>query len=196
MNILQLKKDMILFSIFLVIANVIQSRILKTELFDDVWKLIMIGTYIGLIVYNLVIYRISNYIIQKINKPECNAGIIDSVQYLTIIFFQYIVYSIAHGEMIDFDNEWFVTIIITFICFVFFILVPVHIPSMDNVNNMELLLNLMKLGISVLIYCYVISRYSDSELYDDPFILAIPLLIGYSIYHLFDKNNYLDKFLN
>jgi hypothetical protein len=190
MKITQLKKDVILFTIFLVIANLIQSQILHTPIFDDVWKLIMVGTYIGLFVYNTTIYRISDKLIDKVNKKECNMAIIDSVQYLTVIIFQYIIFCLFHGELIDFNNEWFVTVSITFICYAVFILVPLFIPSMDNMNDTILLHSLAKIGLSVLIYTYFISS-GTTDIY--PFLAMIPVIVGYSIYHYCNINNYFDN---
>ena len=104
-SILQLKKDFIIFTLFLVVADIVQAKILNTPLFTNTWINIVIGTYIGLILYDLFLYRFTNYITTKLNTKKYYGSYEDVIKYLTVIIFQYICVTFSEGDIIDFNNE-------------------------------------------------------------------------------------------
>lgn len=180
-SILQLKKDFIIFTLFLVVADIVQAKILNTPLFTNTWINIVIGTYIGLILYDLFLYRFTNYITTKLNTKKYYGSYEDVIKYLTVIIFQYICVTFSEGDIIDFNNEWFITAIITLLCFIIFILVePKIIPDINNMNDQILLNNLIKIGASILIYSYFVS----GPINDDPLLAVLPFYIGFGIFHL------------
>ena len=52
LQLLNLKKDFIIFTIFLIIADIVQSQLLNVGLFSGSWINLAIGTYIGLFIYS------------------------------------------------------------------------------------------------------------------------------------------------
>ena len=172
---LELKKDFVLFSIFLVIANIIQSKMLDTPMFDSTWINLVIGTFIGVTIYNIFLYHVPKVIVNKINNRDCFDSIDDLIKYITIFISQYIFVVIITGEFCDFNKEWIVTSSITLACYILFVFIEHKIPKINK--DQKLLNNLIKISLAVLIYSYFIK----GPINDNPLLAIFPLYIAYGI---------------
>lgn len=182
-NILQLKKDFIIFTLFLVVADIVQAKILNTPLFSNTWINIVIGTYMGLVLYDLILHKLTHYITSKLNTKKYFDSYEDVIKYLTVIICQYICVTFSEGGIINFDNEWLITAVITLLCYTVFILVEAQIiPDIKNNNDQILLNNLIKIGASILIYSYFITGPINSE----PLLAVLPFYIAFGSFHLFN----------
>ena len=176
-RLLNLKKDFIIFTIFLIIADIVQSQLLKIELFSGTWINLAIGTYIGLFVYHVLLYKVTNYIIKKFHKKAYYDSYEDIIKYLSVFICQYI-------TMITLSNlniEWLISACLTLISFIIFALVePTIIPRLYNSNDQILLNNLVKIGGAVLLYSYFIT----GPINENPLIAIFPLYLAFCAFHL------------
>ena len=170
------KKDFILFTIFLVVVDIIQYKLLNTSLFSDTWMNLVIGTYIGLLFYHMYLYKLTYYIIKKYDKILFYDSYEDIVKYLTIFICQYVTMVTKNNINI----EWFVSALLTLTSFILFALIePIMVPRLYNINDQILLNNLIKIGGAVLLYSYFIT----GPINDNPLLAVIPLYIAFCAFH-------------
>ncbi len=177
MPIQNFKKDFIIFTIFLVVADIVQSQLLKISLFSDTWINLVIGTYIGLFIYHIYMYKLSEYIIKKLNRKQYADSYEDIVKYLTVFICQYITMMLRD----NINNEWVITACLTLTAFILFALIEPHvIPDLYKEDDQILLNNLVKIGGAVLLYSYFIT----GPINDNPMIAILPLYLGFCAFHV------------
>ena len=179
----QLKKDFIIFSVFLVIADIVESRLFKSPLFSKKWLMILVGTYLGILIYDTIYYKyfINNDIHKKI---DMDGSISDLLKFIFIFMFQYIVTFFITDSEKDFDNEWFLISGIAFFCYALFIFIESYIPKVQD----QMYLNgLLRMSLFILLCTYFLQ---DDE---HPLLKLLPLVLGYSGYYLCSNLNYSGK---
>ena len=161
-----IKKDLILFTIFLVIADIVQGKLFNIPYFDTIWINLTIGTYIAVIFYHVFIHKMNMGCWQPV------------IKYAIILFFQYNVNAIMNKKNIM-DDEIFITSFISIIIYSAFIYIEEYVPKIKT-HHQDYFNNLIKISMVGVISSYII----DSGIYNNPLLCIFPFIMGYSAYYI------------
>lgn len=103
------KTDLTLFATVLVVSNVVEGQLMKSQLFNEKWMNIAVATLLGVALHGLLTNKVSGMINSqmKIDNAGVKASVYDVVKFGTIFAAQRAIVAYIEGRPIVFDQRWF-----------------------------------------------------------------------------------------
>lgn len=105
------KTDLTLFATVLVVSNLVEGQLFKSQLFNEKWMNLAVATLLGVALHGLLTNKVSGMINEQlqIENAGVKASVYDLVKFGTIFAAQRAIVSYIEGRPIVFDQNWFMT---------------------------------------------------------------------------------------
>ena len=102
------KTDLTLFATVLVVANIVEGQMMKTQLFNEKWMNLAVATLLGVALHGLLTNKVSGMINSQleIDNAGVKASVYDLVKFGTIFAAQRAIVSYIEDKPIVFDQKW------------------------------------------------------------------------------------------
>jgi hypothetical protein len=98
-----------LFATVLVVSNVVEGQLMKTQLFNEKWMNLAVATLLGVALHGLLTNKASEMINSQLQINDgVKASVYDLVKFGTIFAAQRAIVSYIEGKPIVFDQKWFI----------------------------------------------------------------------------------------
>lgn len=103
------KTDLTLFATVLVVSNVVEGQLMKTQLFNEKWMNLAVATLLGVALHGLITNKVSGMINSQlqVDNAGVKASVYDVVKFGTIFAAQRAIVAYIDGRPIVFDQRWF-----------------------------------------------------------------------------------------
>jgi hypothetical protein len=179
------KTDLTLFATVLVVSNVVESQLMKAQLFNEKWMNLAVATLLGVALHGLLTNKVSGMINNQLNVDNAGvkASVYDLVKFGTIFAAQRAIVSYIEGRPIVFDQGWFMengAIIAGYAAFN--VAVQNMVPKVGD-EHQPLLNDLIKVSMGALASNYLM----DGTINQTHLMLLGATLAGFVGFHLFTK---------
>ena len=185
------KTDLTLFATVLVVSNLVEGQLLKSQLFNEKWMNLAVATLLGVALHGLLTNKISSVINSQLNID--NAGIkgsvYDLIKFGTIFASQRAIVNYIEGKEIVFDQKWLMThgaIIAGYAAFN--VGVEQMVPKIND-QYQPLLNDLIKVSMGALASNYLM----DGTINQTHLMLLGATLAGFTTFHLGTKKLVVSK---
>jgi hypothetical protein len=179
------KTDLTLFATVLVVSNVVEGQLLKSQLFSEKWMNLAVATLLGVALHGLLTNKVSGMINSQlaIDNAGVKSSIYDLVKFATVFASQRAIVSYIEGRPIVFDKKWFMehgAIIAGYAAFN--VAVQNMVPKVGD-QYQPLLNDLIKVSMGALASNYLM----DGTINNNHLMLLGATLAGFVTFHLATK---------
>ncbi len=179
------KTDLTLFATVLVVSNIVEGQLMKTQLFNEKWQNFAVATLLGVALHGLLTNKVSGMINThlQVENSGVKASVYDLVKFGTIFASQRAIVSYIEGKPIVFDQKWFMehgAIIAGYAAFN--MAVSSVVPQVSN-EYQPLLNDLVKVSMGALASNYLM----DGTITQTHLMLLGATLAGFTAFHLGTK---------
>ncbi len=179
------KTDLTLFATVLVVSNVVEGQLMKSQLFNEKWMNLAVATLLGVALHGLLTNKVSGMINEQlqVDNAGVKASVYDLVKFGTIFAAQRAIVSYIEGRPIVFDQRWFMengAIIAGYAAFN--VAVQNMVPKVQD-QYQPLLNDLIKVSMGALASNYLM----DGTINQTHLMLLGATLAGFVAFHLGTK---------
>lgn len=180
------KTDLTLFATVLVVSNLVEGQLLKSQLFNEKWMNLAVATLLGVALHGLLTNKISSVINSQlnINNAGVKASIYDLIKFGTVFASQRAIVSYIDGKEIVFDEKWLMSSGAVIAGYAAFNTgVQQMVPTISS-EYQPLLNDLIKVSMGALASNYLM----DGTINQTHLMLLAATLSGFTAFHLGTKN--------
>ncbi len=179
------KTDLTLFATVLVVSNIVEGQLMKSQMFNEKWMNLAVATLLGVALHGLLTNKVSGMINEqlKVGDAGIKASVYDLVKFGTIFAAQRAIVSYIEGRPIVFDQRWFMehgAIIAGYAAFN--VAVQKMVPKVND-QYQPLLNDLIKVSMGALASNYLM----DGTINQTHFMALGATLAGFVAFHLGTK---------